>query len=97
MRKFAATVMRTVAAHPGRRRAGRAIVIALGVVAVVAATIIWCAHPVCVPLSDADVAEAAKWGPLETRTDRQWHGRIWQRREGRWYQCKSWISRQLFF
>jgi hypothetical protein len=43
------------------------------------------------------VAEAAKYGALETRTDRQLHGPVWQRRDGRWYQCKSWISRQFFF
>ena len=52
---------------------------------------------ICVPLSAADVADAAKWAPLETRTDRQLHGPIWQRRGDQWYQCKSWISRQFFF
>jgi hypothetical protein len=49
------------------------------------------------PLSAADVAEAAKWAPLETRTDRQLHGPIWQHHGDQWYQCKSWISRQFFF
>jgi hypothetical protein len=49
------------------------------------------------PLSAADVAEAPKWAPLETRTDRQLHGPIWQHRGDQWYQCKSWISRQFFF
>ena len=78
-------------------RAGRALIIALGGVALVLAAVVWCAHPVCVPLTDEFVAEAAKYGPLETRTDRQMHGPVWQRRDGRWYQCKSWISRQLFF
>ena len=76
---------------------GRALVVTLGGVALVLAVIVWCAHPVCVPLSDEAVAEAARYAPLETRTDRQLHGRIWQRQAGRWYQCKSWISRQFFF
>ena len=76
---------------------GRALVITLGVVAVIAATVAWCAHPVCVPLDDEMVAEAAKYAALETRTDRQWHGPVWQNRDGRWYQCKSWISRHFFF
>ena len=79
------------------RRAGRALLIVSSGAALVLALFLWCAHPVCVPLSDETVAEAARYGPLETRTDRQLHGRIWQRRAGRWYQCKSWISRQFFF
>jgi hypothetical protein len=79
------------------RRAGRALLIASGGAALVLALFLWCAHPVCVRLSDETVAEAARYGPLETRTDRQLHGPVWQRRHGRWYQCKSWISRQLFF
>jgi hypothetical protein len=78
-------------------RRGRALGIALGVLALVVATAVWFSHPVCRPLTDEFVAEAAKYGPLETRTDRQLHGPIWQRRDGRWYQCKSWISRKLFF
>ena len=78
-------------------RAGRAIVTALGAVAVVLAVMMWCAHPVCVPLSDESVAEAARYGALETRSDRQLHGPVWQKKNGRWYQCKSWISRQFFF
>jgi hypothetical protein len=49
-----------------------------------------------VPLSDADVREAARWAPLETRLDRQLHGPVFQQRHGRWFQCKSWVSRQLF-
>ena len=78
-------------------RVGRAVVTALGAVAVVLAMVVWCAHPVCVPLSNETVAEAARYGPLEKRTDRQWHGPVWQKRAGRWYQCKSWISRTFFF
>ena len=78
-------------------RACRALAVALGGAALVAAAVGWCAHPVCRPLSDEFVAEAERYGALEHRTDRQWHGPIWQRREGRWYQCKSWISRKLFF
>jgi len=67
------------------------------VVVILVAVTAWCAHPVCVPLSAAEVAEAEQWKPLAERTDRQLHGPIWQRRGDQWYQCKSWISRQLFF
>ncbi len=74
----------------------RAFAVTLSVTAL-AAAVVWCAHPICVHLSAAEVAEAARWAPLETRTDRQWHGRVWQRRDGQWYQCKTWISREFFF
>jgi hypothetical protein len=70
--------------------------LAIGLAAA-AALLAWCAHPVCVPLSDASVAAAERWQPLAGRTERQLHGPVWQRRDGRWHQCKSWISRQLFF
>jgi len=62
-----------------------------------AALALWLEHPVCVPLSEEDVATANRSLPLEQRTDRQLHGPIFQQRDQRWYQCKSWISRQLFF
>ncbi|HLB09557.1 MAG TPA: hypothetical protein VK617_08480 [Gemmatimonadaceae bacterium] len=77
--------------------ASRALVLALSGIALAAAAVLWCAHPICVRLSPAEVAEAARWAPLETRTDRQWHGRVFQRRDGQWCQCKSWISREFFF
>ena len=71
----------------------------VGVTLLIALTIglWWLLHPVCVLLSPEDVARAAEWQPLEQRTDRQLHGPVFQQRDGRWYQCKSWISRQLFF
>jgi len=76
---------------------GRKSIVILGATTLVVAAVVWCARPVCIPLSDADVAEAARWTPLELRTEKQLHGPVWQHRGGRWYQCKSWISRQFFF
>jgi hypothetical protein len=73
------------------------IALSLATIALIAILVAWCVHPICMPLSAADVTEAAKWAPLETRTDRQLHGLIFQRRGDQWYQCKSWISRQFFF
>lgn len=75
----------------------RALTFVVATVALVTLAVVWCAHPICMPLSAADVAEAAKWMPLEKRTDRQLHGPIFQKRGGQWYQCKSWISREFFF
>jgi hypothetical protein len=75
----------------------RALALTLATLVIIAMLVAWCVHPICMPLSAADAAETAKWAPLETRTDRQLHGRIFQRRGNQWYQCKSWISRQFFF
>ena len=66
-----------------------------GMLLIVVLAVWWLLHPVCRPLSDADVREFARWAPIETREDRQLHGRVFQLRGGRWYQCKSWVSRQL--
>jgi hypothetical protein len=43
------------------------------------------------------VAAFAESQPIEQRDDRQLHGWVFQLREGRWHQCKSWVSRQFFF
>jgi hypothetical protein len=81
---------------PAEQR-GRALAFTLTAVALLVILAAWCVHPICMPLSAADAAEAAKRAPLETRTDRQLHGPIWQHRGDQWHQCKSWISRQFFF
>jgi hypothetical protein len=52
-------------------------------------------RPVCVPLSSEDLAGFNS--PIETRTDRDLYLRVFQRRGEQWYQCKTWLSRQLFF
>jgi hypothetical protein len=69
----------------------------LAVLLLAASALAWLAHPVCVPLSEADGESFNRWQPIEQRRDRQLHGPVFQRREGQWYQCKSWISRKLFF
>jgi len=48
-----------------------------------------------VPLSDEDLAGFDV--PIEQRTDRDLYLTVFQRRDGRWHQCKTWLSRQLFF
>jgi hypothetical protein len=56
----------------------------------------YCAfRPVCVPLSEDDLSQFN--APIETRTDRDLYLRVFQLRDGQWYQCKTWLSRQLFF
>jgi hypothetical protein len=66
------------------------------VLALVGLAIASCAlRPVCVPLSEEDVARFDP--PIETRGDRDLYLSVFQQRNGRWHQCKTWLSRQLFF
>ena len=52
-------------------------------------------RPVCVPLSAADLQGFNV--PIEQRQDRDMYVKVFQRRDDGWYQCKTWLSRQLFF
>jgi hypothetical protein len=52
-------------------------------------------RPICVPLTADDLAGFNV--PIEQRTDRDFYLAVFQHRDGRWYQCKTWISRALFF
>jgi hypothetical protein len=52
-------------------------------------------RPVCVPLTDSDVSQFTV--PVERRADRDFHVKVFQQRNGRWHQCKTWLSRQFFF
>ena len=59
--------------------------------------LVWLGHPVCVPIPDDDLKHFTPV-PIEERTDRDLFGfRTFQQRDGYWCQCKSWLSRQLFF
>jgi hypothetical protein len=57
--------------------------------------IAWALHPVCVPLSSEDLR--AFTTPIDQRTDRDLYLRVFQLRDGKWHQCKMWISRRFFF
>jgi hypothetical protein len=65
-----------------------AFVVVLGLLA-------WALHPVCVPLSAQDLRGFNV--PIEQRADRDMYLQVFQWRHGQWYQCKTWLSRQLFF
>jgi hypothetical protein len=52
-------------------------------------------RPVCVPLLPEDLAGFNT--PIETRTDHDFYLQVFQRIDGSWYQCKTWLSRQFFF
>jgi hypothetical protein len=52
-------------------------------------------RPGCVPLSAADVQTFTM--PIDERQDRDFYLKVFQRRHGEWYQCKTWLSRAFFF
>jgi len=55
----------------------------------------WSLRPVCVPLSDDDLRGFNV--PIEQRSDRDFYLTVFQRRNSQWFQCKTWLSRRLFF
>ena len=61
----------------------------------IAAAVTLALRPVCVPLSPEDLAGFTT--PIATRTDHDFYLQVFQRVDGRWYQCKTWLSRQFFF
>jgi len=67
----------------------------LALVAVIAVVATFALRPVCVPLSEQDLAGFNT--PIETRTDHDFYLQVFQQAHGRWYQCKTWLSRQFFF
>ncbi|OLC77306.1 MAG: hypothetical protein AUH72_17650 [Acidobacteria bacterium 13_1_40CM_4_65_8] len=68
--------------------------IVVGVI-VVALLVMVLLQPVCVPLSNDDLKSFNV--PIEQRTDRDIYLRVFQQRDGRWYQCKTRLSRLMFF
>jgi hypothetical protein len=69
--------------------------VAAGVALVLALMLGWALRPVCVAIP-ADTL-AGFDGPIEERRDRDFYLQVFQKRADGWYQCKTWISRTLFF
>jgi hypothetical protein len=67
----------------------------LAVIAATVALVGLLLRPVCVPIAPAALLEFSV--PIEQRTDRDFYLKVFQYRDGRWCQCKTWLSRQLFF
>lgn len=74
------------------RRTVAATVIAAGLMVGLVA---WTLRPVCVALSD-DTLRGFNV-PIEQRSDHDFYLTVFQRRQGHWYQCKTWLSRRFFF
>ena len=72
---------------------GRRGILVTGLIAI--AGLVLAMQPVCVPLSPEQLA--AFNAPIEARTDHDFYLRVFQQIDGEWYQCKTWLSRQLFF
>lgn len=73
----------------------RRVVLAGLVFLVPLAALVFVLRPVCVPLTTEDLKTFNV--PIEQRTDRDFYLKVFQRRDGQWYQCKTWISRFFFF
>jgi len=52
-------------------------------------------RPVCVPIENGE-QEAAKYQYSE-RQDKDFYVKVFQKQDGQWHHCKTWISRQFFF
>ncbi len=52
-------------------------------------------RPVCVPIENGE--EEAKLYHYEERADRDFYVKVFQKKDGQWRHCKTWISRQFFF
>jgi hypothetical protein len=64
-------------------------------VAVLFAAAVYLLQPVCVPLSEDDLKSFNI--PIEQRTDRDIYLKVFQKKNGQWHQCKTRLSRYLFF
>jgi hypothetical protein len=51
-------------------------------------------RPVCVPIESGE-QEAAQYHYSE-RQDKDFYVKVFQKKDGQWHHCKTWISRQCF-
>jgi hypothetical protein len=66
-----------------------------GLLLIAVVATVFALRPVCVPLSPDQLADFTT--PIESRTDHDVYLQVFQRIDGRWHQCKTWLSRQLSF
>jgi hypothetical protein len=52
-------------------------------------------RPVCVPIENGE--EDAKKYNYEQREDKNFYVKVFQKKDGQWHHCKTWIGRQFFF
>jgi len=71
----------------------RRIFVVLGIVLLCLAAL--ALRPVCIPIATEELRRFTV--PIDQRADRDLYLKVFQQRHGRWYQCKTWLSRQLFF
>lgn len=58
-------------------------------------TIAYALRPVCVPLADEALRQFNV--PIAERIDRDLYLKVFQQRDGQWFQCKTSLSRRFFF
>jgi len=52
-------------------------------------------RPVCVPIENGE-QQAAQYRYSE-RQDKDFYVKVFQKQDGQWHHCKTWVSRQFFF
>jgi hypothetical protein len=55
----------------------------------------WAMRPVCMPIPDEDLKNFNV--PIEQRADRDFYVKVFQQRDGHWFQCKAALSRSFFY
>jgi hypothetical protein len=64
--------------------------------AAIAASAYFLFRPVCAPIDAETLALFSP--PIEQRRETTFYGSpLFQQKNGQWFQCKTWLSRQFFF
>ena len=79
---------------PGSCLMGRPFRLVAGICSVLFVVLAALAHPVCVLIPEGDRPSFEAAMPLSVRAA---HGEPFCKLRGQWYQCKSFVSRTLFF
>jgi hypothetical protein len=76
-----------------RRRTGLTLAL---LAAVLIGGAVFLFRPACVPIPEDTLAVFSP--PIEERRETTFYGSpIFRQKNGRWFQCKTWIARQFFF
>lgn len=74
----------------------RILVTGFVLAALIGAGVVFLFRPVCVAI-DAETL-ALFDPPIEARRETTFYGSpLFQQKQGQWFQCKTWLSRQFFF
>ncbi len=74
----------------------RTLIVVVGLMALIGAGACLLFRPACRAIDAESVALFDP--PIETRREATFYGSpLFQQKDGQWFQCKTWLSRQFFF